>query len=172
MDVTAPWQCRKGGGGGCGKARRSGPGRNSFAADRLAFSFVVEPLVEGEGFAAGADRRGGDQENTIVHSHELRVATRSLGLGVGEARNANLTDVPLHRVFIRDRRINAPHGIPDTLDVSGLALLSIKISDNCNSHYKGSRQICMNAAVESAHLHLKDICVVNGNDTPLYSAKM
>ncbi len=83
---------------------------------------VVEPLVEGEDFATGADGFGGDQENTIIHRHESRVAIRSLGLGVGEARDANLSDIPLHGVFIRNRRIKAPDGISDTLDVSGLTL--------------------------------------------------
>jgi hypothetical protein len=42
---------------------------------------------------------------------------------VGEAGNTNLTDIPLHRVFVCDSRIKAPHRISDTLDVSGLALI-------------------------------------------------
>ena len=79
-------------------------------------------FVESKHLATGVDRFRGDKENTIVHRHESRVASSSRWLGISEASDSDAPDIPLHRIFNRDRRIEAPIGIADPFHVGGFAL--------------------------------------------------
>ena len=59
----------------------------------------VEPFVESKYFATGVDQFRGDKKNTIVHRHEVSVASSSRWLGVGEASDSGACDIPLHKIF-------------------------------------------------------------------------
>ena len=120
------------------------PSRSSFAADRL-------QIVVCRGICRAACRRRrlrdrrrwiwwrpGKQDRPQARTAHCNLISSTWCWRSPQCQSHRHT---LPRVFICDRRIKAPDGISDTVDVSGLALLTRKISDNCYACKKFSRQI-------------------------------